>query len=174
MTTNTKEYMKKYYQQHKDDFKRNAKKYRGTETYKKRHREYMRKWHKTEKCKNYLKKYKKGEKYKKYMRIHGPKYSHRYFYKIKLEVFAHYSNNDIKCNCCGEKEIKFLTIDHINSKGLQHRKQIRKYGSEFYVWLKKNNYPKGYQVLCFNCNCGKRINHGICPHKETNGRRDKK
>ena len=33
-----------------------------------------------------------------------------------------------------------------------------------YIWLKNNNFPEGFQVLCFNCNCGKARNKGICPH----------
>ena len=33
----------------------------------------------------------------------------------------------------------------------------------------ENNYPDGFQILCYNCNCGRafnRDNHNICPHKE--------
>jgi hypothetical protein len=29
----------------------------------------------------------------------------------------------------------------------------------------KTGFPDGYQVLCMNCNWGKRMNKGICPHK---------
>jgi len=32
------------------------------------------------------------------------------------------------------------------------------------LWLRKYNYPKGFQVLCHNCNMAKRF--GVCPHKE--------
>ena len=41
-------------------------------------------------------------------------------------------------------------------------------GTKFYRWLKRNNFPEGFQVLCFNCNCGKEINKGVCPHKSKN------
>jgi hypothetical protein len=29
-----------------------------------------------------------------------------------------------------------------------------------------NGFPAGFQVLCFNCNQGRRLNHGVCPHVE--------
>lgn len=79
---------------------------------------------------------------------------------LKLEVINHYGG---KCECCGEKEILFLTIDHINGGGNNHRKIIGY--SKLYYWLKKNNYPKGYRVLCFNCNCVLGFTD-VCPHKK--------
>lgn len=85
-----------------------------------------------------------------------------YHRKIKLEVLIHYSGNPPKCECCGETIIDFLTMDHINNDGAEHRKKV---GNGLYSWLKKNNYPEGYRVLCFNCNCGRSINNGVCPHK---------
>ena len=89
----------------------------------------------------------------------------------KLLIIAHYSNNTNRCACCGEAEIRFLSIDHINGNGNQHRKKIAcSSGDPFYRWLVKEGMPDGYQVLCFNCNlaCGL---FGICPHKQdaTNG-----
>ncbi len=74
------------------------------------------------------------------------------------------------CKCCGITQSVFLSIDHIDNNGNQHRKEIQnKGGYHFYTWLKKNNYPPGYQVLCMNCNFGKRMNNGICPHKSKKG-----
>ena len=63
---------------------------------------------------------------------------------------------------CEEDDIGVLTIDHINGNGGEHRRQIfgkRKGaggGCSFYRWLKNNNYPEGYQVLCFSCQFRKR------------------
>lgn len=70
-----------------------------------------------------------------------------------------------KCKCCGETEELFLTIDHINNDGAAHRRSICGYnsGGVLYRWLKQNNYPEGFQVLCFNCNVAKHRN-GYCPH----------
>ena len=86
---------------------------------------------------------------------------------VKKEVFDHYGNN---CTCCGEKEIAFLSIDHINGNGVKHRLQISGLkregaGSRTYSWLRKNNYPPGFQVLCMNCNWAK--SRGGCPHQKT-------
>lgn len=84
--------------------------------------------------------------------------------EIKSIVLSKYSNGKPKCNCCGELEILFLSIDHINNDGAEHRKKIGGSGTTMYYWLIRNNFPTGFQVLCFNCNQGKRI-LGVCPHK---------
>jgi len=68
-----------------------------------------------------------------------------------------------KCACCGEAEIRFLCIDHINNDGKEHRKVVG--SGQLTTWLCKHNFPKGFQTLCFNCNQGKHLNGGICPHK---------
>jgi hypothetical protein len=82
----------------------------------------------------------------------------------KSYALQHYR---IKCRCCGENDIRFLTIDHVNGGGVKHRKELGTgAGASFYHWLKTNNYPEGYAVLCFNCNCGRSVNGGVCPHKE--------
>lgn len=88
-------------------------------------------------------------------------WSRDYRYKKKIEVINHYGG---KCNCCGESEIYFLTIDHIEGGGNIHRKKIGTKSMTY--WLKMKKFPQGYQVLCFNCNCGRSINKGICPHKK--------
>lgn len=85
---------------------------------------------------------------------------------LRKEVLIYYSNGGLKCNCCDEENIVFLTIDHINGGGRKHLKQIS--GHSIYSWLRKENFPKGYQVLCYNCNCGRSKCHGVCPHKLDN------
>jgi len=85
--------------------------------------------------------------------------------RLKDKVFAHYG---MQCVCCGERsDLDFLTIDHMNNDGANHRKSLGLLsGTRFYRWLIKEDFPEGFQTLCWNCNCGKRINHGICPHKK--------
>lgn len=88
--------------------------------------------------------------------------------RLRLEVFNHYSNGKMNCACCGESHIEFLSIDHINGDGAKHRKEIgmeRGGGVRFYYWLKRNNYPEGFRVLCMNCNFS-RGQHGYCPHEK--------
>lgn len=78
----------------------------------------------------------------------------------KAQVFNHYGN---VCACCREPNPKFLTMDHINNDGYLHRQSVRK---DMYRWLIQNNFPTGFQTLCYNCNCARAKNGGICPHKE--------
>jgi len=83
--------------------------------------------------------------------------------RTKIAAFEAYGG---KCTCCGEINSKFLTIDHINSNGAEHKRQTNGRAKHMYLWLKNNNYPDGFQVLCYNCNCGRAINGGVCPHKD--------
>lgn len=87
--------------------------------------------------------------------------------RIKDAVFAAYGG--YKCVCCGETEKLFLSLDHINNDGAKHRKSISgkrtTAGAPFYAWLLRNNFPNGIQVLCMNCQHGKRMNNGVCPHQ---------
>lgn len=92
------------------------------------------------------------------------------YQKAKLEVYNHYCLGNIKCQCCGESEYKFLCIDHINNDGAKDRKDNETHASgyAFYLRLKNSGYPTNIQILCYNCNMAKGI-HGKCPHiKETN------
>ena len=81
--------------------------------------------------------------------------------QIKLDALAAYGGS---CVCCGETTEQFLTIDHIDGCTKEQRKR-EGLGTSFYLHLKKNGWPDGYQTLCFNCNMGRQINGGICPHQ---------
>lgn len=99
----------------------------------------------------------------------GRRYKAKDARKVKDEVFHAYGGYKCACPGCNVTEILFLTIDHVNNDGSQHRKQLAgdkwksMTGIWFYRWLKRNNFPPGYQVLCMNCNFGKRMNNGVCP-----------
>lgn len=89
-------------------------------------------------------------------------------FRIKLEVFAYYSDGEPKCACCGDNNIEFLSIDHIKGNGNKHRAKLNiKAGYHFYEWLRKNKFPAGYRVLCFNCNLARGF-FGYCPHEKEN------
>lgn len=77
-------------------------------------------------------------------------------------IFDHYGR---ECVCCGETEPMFLTIDHVNGDGASQRKDLRSgVSTSFYRWIIKKGFPDDLQVLCYNCNCGRARNGGICPH----------
>lgn len=69
-----------------------------------------------------------------------------------------------KCACCGEGRVAFLTIDHINNDGADRRREPGYHGgSYFYRKLLTLPIDTTLQVLCYNCNCGRRST-GVCPH----------
>lgn len=78
-------------------------------------------------------------------------------------VFAHYGGDPPRCACCGETEPAFLTLDHTNGGGGEHRKQAGSKGPGVFYWLIKNGFPDGYAVLCWNCHMAK-DRRGGCPH----------
>ena len=95
--------------------------------------------------------------------------SARWYLRIKVErqeefVVAYGG----KCSCCGESNRKFLTIEHLNGGGHKERQSEGINTLTLLSRLKKRGWPKEYTVLCFNCNCGKNRNKGVCPHLETN------
>lgn len=82
-------------------------------------------------------------------------------YALRLKVLRHYSNGTMRCACCGESHEEFLQMDHIDGNGGKHRREIGR--SKIYDWLKHNDYPEGFRVLCANCNCARGF-YGYCPH----------
>jgi len=86
-----------------------------------------------------------------------------YWRSLKDEVYFAYGG--YKCACCGEETKAFLSIDHIDGGGNKHRREIGR-GPNLMHWLKARHFPSGFQVLCMNCQFGKKHNDGICPHKQ--------
>ena len=58
-----------------------------------------------------------------------------------------------KCVCCGESNMAFLQIDHINDDGATDRRSGHR---------RSYSYASPVQVLCANCNYAKHF--GGCPH----------
>ena len=133
-------YYKNYYQAHKEEQLIKSRKYQAE--------------HKEELAIKYKIRYQKHCETRK-------EYSRNRHQSLRKEAIEHYGN---KCACCGETITEFLSIDHINGGGRKHRESVN---SELCFWLKKNNYPDGFQVLCYNCNCAKGF-FGKCPHEEVN------
>ena len=99
--------------------------------------------------------------------------------EIRLEVLQYYSKRLSKsnipcCRCCGEKShVDFLAIDHIaGKKEMDSERELVKLGYSSSMsaevlgqWIIKNNFPKGFQILCHNCNVAKGV-FGECPHEK--------
>lgn len=84
--------------------------------------------------------------------------------RLRLEALRKYSVTPYpSCACCSETIVQFLGIDHINGGGGKHRKEVGT-GWGFYRWLRRNDFPEGFQTMCFNCNQAKHT-CGICPHQ---------
>ena len=70
-----------------------------------------------------------------------------------------------RCACCGEAEAEFLAVDHVNGRGNKHLKELNVTGRGFYLWLKRQGFPRdGFRLLCHNCNSA-RAHYGYCPHE---------
>ena len=81
-------------------------------------------------------------------------YNREYKRRIKYEVLSRYSTEAYPiCAKCSEADLSKLSIDHINGGGNEHRARLGiPTGYAFYAWLRRNDYPEGYQVLCISHN----------------------
>lgn len=145
MPYKTKSERKKYYESHKEEINKKRREYSKRPEVRKRISKQDKEWRVNH-------------------RDYVYEYNHKYFTdKVKQEKELVLKNYGMVCACCGESNPIFLSIDHINGGGEKHRKEI---GRKINRWLVKNNFPTGFQLLCYNCNCGRNLNGGICPHKE--------
>ena len=95
---------------------------------------------------------------------YGPEYWREHHQRLKREMVAAYGG---KCECCGEDEITFLSLDHADGGGSRHRtahgnsriiRDLRDAG-----WPRVTEYGS-LRLLCMNCQFG--YMHGrTCPHQ---------
>lgn len=84
-----------------------------------------------------------------------------YRLRLKLRFFDLYGKI---CNCCGQTDPRFLTLDHVNNDGAAHRKLVGNDSSGAMRVATEKHRPDLYQILCYNCNMGRAANKGLCPH----------
>ena len=72
--------------------------------------------------------------------------------QMKNKVMSHYSYGEIHCIHCGETNIDFLTIDHINGKKAWKGTGGYSKAHDLTRWLIREDFPEGFQVLCWNWN----------------------
>ena len=84
----------------------------------------------------------------------------------RLDILIHYGGDPPKCDCCGETILEFLCLDHRNGGGNKHRKALGvPSGAVVYQWVKNHGFPKGFRVLCYNCN-NSYGHYNYCPHSK--------
>lgn len=68
------------------------------------------------------------------------------------------------CDCCGYSDLRFLNLDHIESRKNVSSEEKKLTSVDLWKYVKTKGLPKGYQVMCFNCNMAKG-NRKYCPHQ---------
>ena len=87
---------------------------------------------------------------------------------LKAKIFESYG---CRCVCCGITEARFLTVDHIQRDGGQHRRLLspgrgRRGSWKIYADIVRQGCPKDrYRILCMNCNWATRMGKP-CPHED--------
>jgi hypothetical protein len=85
--------------------------------------------------------------------------------RIRGKVFDYYGR---KCACCGSTEK--LSIDHVYGGGSLHRQEQFGHTNNTQAvlrWLVANDFPAGFQTLCYRCNPSKgsgercRLDHSV-------------
>lgn len=150
--------------------------YKNPQKNKEYHRQYYHKWiilpHNKEKSRlaqrkyyySHLKELRERKAYQRYEHEQTYQVRARRYHRAKIKVLKMYGGENPKCNCCSENKYEFLTIDHIKRTGHYPYKLG---GENLYGFLVKQPIRKDlYQILCYNCNMGKRVSED-CPHKKS-------
>lgn len=84
-----------------------------------------------------------------------------YIAKFKLEFLEAF---DFRCSCCGERNPYFLTLDHRNNDGAEHRRRASHV--TIFAEARREKFDKSkWDCLCMNCNFAKG-HYGECPHRQ--------
>mgnify|MGYP001565312447 CR=1 FL=1 len=129
-------------------------------------REYSRKW----RLKNLNKMRAYGREWMRKYRLANPEktrlankrwiekgYGRKYHSTVKQAVMNLYGG---RCNCCGEANLPFLSLDHIIPIRKKGPPRVR--GLKYLSLLRQPKDPN-LQVLCHNCNVAKKTKE-FCPH----------
>lgn len=70
-------------------------------------------------------------------------------WRIRMEAIDRYSSGTRVCVRCGENDLRFLALDHVEGDGREHRKT---FSGTLHAWARSRGWPPMFQVLCHNCN----------------------
>ena len=135
---------KKRYERNKDEILAKQHKYyeENKETIREQHKEYR-------------------EKHREHLAAKSAEAQRKRNQKLKELFVSMYGG---KCECCGEAEVTFLSIDHINGQiGIKKKEG----GARAYKNATESFDPQKYRVLCLNCNSAVRFGR-TCPHQLKN------
>jgi hypothetical protein len=77
----------------------------------------------------------------------------------RRRVPSHYGGSAQLCAECGEANVSFLALDHMEPVGASVRRELGS-GENLLGSVGGNNYPDGFQVPCHDCN----VRKGPVPH----------
>jgi hypothetical protein len=93
------------------------------------------------------------------------KFKNRKYFAARQDVLLELAKeNGLKCQCCNETSVAFLTVDHVNGGGNKERGTGSKKNYWFRILNKIQAGSKEYRILCMNCNWAVR-NGDTCPHQ---------
>jgi hypothetical protein len=142
-----KQYAREYYLKNRQKLIENSRQYRMNNR---------------KKCNDYQKKWERDNPNRTGMLKRKCDYQKQRNKKIREKFIEMYGG---KCSCCGESDVIFLTMDHINNDGNKRRGKYGCNNLKEYSLAIKEYRPDMFQVLCYNCNHAKHLNGGECPHK---------
>ena len=87
-------------------------------------------------------------------------------WRTRVQCLQAYSPGKLACACCEEDTLEFLTLDHVKDRKRDGGVRVGgdRSGQTLISWLIRMNFPPGFQVLCYNCNCS-RSKYDRCPHE---------
>lgn len=94
-------------------------------------------------------------------REESPKGVKARYWEMRMAVFAHYGQF---CQCCGETEPLFLAIDHGPGAPSKKDNPEQNKVANLTKWVFDNGFPKGFRIMCHNCNMAVRYDRE-CPHQ---------
>jgi len=155
-----REHNRRYRERHREEIKARRKaKYASDPELRRRVRERARKWA-----------LENPERYRENMRIGSRAYYLRNRDLVVSRLAIKRAREQVidrlgaRCECCGETIREFLTIDHRNRDGGEHRRKFHNKPYQIYMSILREGCPTDkYQVLCMNCNFATRYGEP-CPH----------
>lgn len=149
-------YSRDYYRKNREKISLKTKLWRKSE----KGRKYLSSKSFKNRVRKYIEKIKKFPNYYEKRRI----YAKNWRAKVRTRCIEFYGS---KCFCCGEKNERFLTLDHLKNDGYVHKKLTWR-GIDYYKWAYQHDFPKGvFQLSCYNCNMGRALEKDkVCPHKK--------